>query len=264
MELFYREYGESGKAIFIIHGMLGMSDNWVHFARKLSTDYRVIVPDMRNHGNSPHDENHSYRYMARDLYELSEKLDIPKAVVMGHSMGGKTAMQYAADYPDRTKKMIILDIAPKNYTASELEQAGTINHPKLLKTLTKINLKQFGTRQQITDYFESIPQAHQIKYFLQKNIKKSNSGGYEFKFSPENLLKNIENMSGKPAFGKNVFRKEVLFVKGGKSGYIQKSDEAEIKRLYPNSEIKSIPEAGHIIHAEKPAELLKMLRDFLQ
>jgi pimeloyl-ACP methyl ester carboxylesterase len=263
MELFYREYGESNKVIIILHGMLGMSDNWVHFARKLSENYRVIVPDMRNHGNSPHNEKHSYRYMARDLYELTEKLNIPNAIVMGHSMGGKTAMQYAADYPDRTKKMIILDIAPRAYTADEFEQAGKINHPKLLKTLTEINLKQFGTRQQITDYFETVPQADQIKYFLQKNIQKSNSGGYEFKFSPENILKNIENMSGKPAFGKNVFKKDVLFVKGEKSGYIKSSDEADIKELYPNSQIKSIADAGHIIHAEKPTELLKTLREFL-
>lgn len=263
MELFYREYGDSDKTLIILHGMLGMSDNWVHFARKLSDDYRVIVPDIRNHGRSPHDEKFNYRVMARDIYELTEKLNVSTAALAGHSMGGKAAMQYAADYPDRVSELIVLDMSPREYSLKDFKQSGKINHKKLLQDLSTLNLQQFASRQQITDYFDNIAQAEQIKYFLQKNIKKSNSGGFEFRFNPENLLKNMSEIIKKPAFGSQVFKNPVLFVKGEKSDYIKASDEQEILKIYPQAALKTIAGAGHIIHAEKPAELMSLILEFL-
>lgn len=265
MELFYRQYGEQGEAVIILHGMLGMSDNWVHFARKLADEgYRVFLPDARNHGNSPHESEMNYRLMARDIYEFTEQHGLREAIVAGHSMGGKTAMQYAADYPGRVSKLIVLDIAPRAYGSDEDTGSKRINHPQLLKILSEINLKQFGTRQQITDYFEAVPQAAQIKFFLQKNIKLSHDGGYEFKFNPNYLYENIEALSGKPVFGKKPYTSPVLFVKGEHSDYITESDYSEIKNYYPAVKTEILSDAGHILHSDNPKALLQLFLLFLK
>ncbi len=264
MNLFYRKYGDTGKAVIILHGMLGMSDNWVHFAKRLAEkSYRVFLPDVRNHGNSPHSKHFSYSLSARDLYEFAESQKISEAIVIGHSMGGKIAMQYANDYPSKVQQLVVLDIAPRKYTPDEYKTGRRINHPVLLGMLAETDLQQFNSRKEITDYFEKFPQAAPMKFFLQKNIRQLKNGNFEFKFNPKNILNNLEAVTEKPVFSKKKFKKPTLFIKGECSDYLIENDFDEIKRLYPNVKIEILKGAGHMLHAEKPRELFKVILTFL-
>src|SRR5450759_2892470 len=133
MHLFYRVEG-TGKPVVIVHGLYGSSDNWLTVAKKLSSEYQVFMIDQRNHGRSPNSEEHSYEAMKNDLAEFFDQQAIEKAIVMGHSMGGKTAMSFAADYPERIEKLIVIDIAPKDYFLLDDESQYYL-HKNILRSM---------------------------------------------------------------------------------------------------------------------------------
>ncbi len=138
MKLFYRKYGE-GKPLIITHGLFGMSDNWIPVAKKLAEHFKVYLPDMRNHGRSPHSEIHTYKAMSNDLFEFIEDKNIEKAIFVGHSMGGKTVLQFAEKFPERVKKMIIIDISPAEYIPSDEFFKRALNHKLFLEKLKTLN-----------------------------------------------------------------------------------------------------------------------------
>src|SRR6056297_2160607 len=115
MKLFHRKYGETGTPLIILHGLYGASDNWISIARELAENFEVYIPDQRNHGDSPHDDRHDYECMRDDLKQFMDEQQIDKAILLGHSMGGKTAMYFATAYPDRVESLVVLDIAPVSY-----------------------------------------------------------------------------------------------------------------------------------------------------
>lgn len=251
MELYHREYGQ-GEPLLILHGLFGFSDNWQTVAKALSDQFRVIAVDLRNHGRSPHAPSHTYADMAEDLREFMQKNWIHSTRIMGHSMGGKAAMQLALSHPDLVEKLVVVDIAPGQ---------ATDKHQAIYRTLLDIDLEKMTTRQDIEAAMAAnIPDVG-VRQFLLKNVTRRDDGAFAWKMNLPVLWRYFPDILG-PVSGE-PYEGPALFVAGGASYYIRPDDEPEIRCLFPQSRIETIPGAGHWVHAEKPAELLGLLRDFL-
>lgn len=266
MNLFFREKG-SGFPFVIIHGLYGSSDNWMTIGKKLAKQFHVYMIDQRNHGQSPHSNEHSYELMKKDLSEFFEQQNIDKAIVMGHSMGGKTAMCFAADYPEKIKKLIIADIAPKDYRTIRKDNQYFL-HNKILKAMLNLNFSEITSRMEIGNQLLEKIKNPQIVQFLLKNIQRNKEG--LFKWKPninvlhENLDEIISGINGQWAISKMPFSDyPALFIKGENSNYITEGDKETIKKLYTDSVIKTIPNAGHWLHAEQPHLFLETIEEFV-
>jgi pimeloyl-ACP methyl ester carboxylesterase len=264
MDLFYEEYGE-GTPLIILHGLYGSSDNWAGIARTLSQDFRVIVPDLRNHGNSPHSETHSYPAMTEDIKELFKTCRIEKAHLLGHSMGGKLAMFFGSEYPDMVDRMIIADMSPRSYKNLKEPSDNATFHLNLMDKLLQLHPEKLNSFADADDALaEHIPEKR-LRGFLLKNIQKTDTG-LAWKINLEGLKNNLpEIMEGFHAddFAENKIRIPTLFLRGEKSAYIPLEDFKFIRFIFPSSEIISIPDAGHWLHAEQPKLFNKNVRYFL-
>ena len=251
LELYYKEFGQ-GAPVLILHGLFGFSDNWQTIARQLSEHHTVITPDLRNHGRSPHVSTHTYDEMAEDLRVFMEARWMFHADVVGHSMGGKAAMQLALSHPDMVDRLVVIDMAP--------DQAED-NHSSIFKALFDLDLSKINTRQEAEDFLGvRIPDLG-TRQFLLKNLSRNPEGGFHWKMNLPVLWKSFHQILG-PVHG-DPFDKPALFVRGSRSNYIKDSDFAFIKSMFPQAEIVTIQGAGHWVHADKPAELLQVLKDFL-
>ncbi|MEM8529103.1 MAG: alpha/beta fold hydrolase [Bacteroidota bacterium] len=255
IQLNHKSFGQ-GDAIVILHGLFGTLDNWQTLAKKLAEDYYVFLIDQRNHGRSPHVEGMSYPLMASDLKDFLEQNWIHQAHIIGHSMGGKTAMQFALEYPDIVDKLVVVDIAPKTYLGG---------HELILSALRNFPVNSVESRKEAEQtLLEAGIEELGIRQFLLKNLTRSKAGGYEWKMNfPEidkhyqNILANIETAN------KSAFDGETLFVRGANSNYIQDKDINTINQFFPQSKLETVPQAGHWVHAEQPQALLELLRTFL-
>ena len=253
MKLNYKIIG-NGEPIIILHGLFGMLDNWMSFANKLANDYAVILVDQRNHGKSGHSDEVGYYYFAQDLFDLLERLKISQAHIMGHSMGGKTAMIFSLTYPNKTKSLISIDMGAHGYYKS--------NHNAIFDAVLSIDLSQYSRRSQIDRQLEISISDLSTRQFILKNLQRENNG-YSWKANFKALHKGYDELrveinATTPYFGKT------LFVKGELSDYIVKSDFEFIQKIFPNVEFQTIENAGHWIHAQKPNELLSVVRKFLE
>ena len=251
MELFYREFGQ-GSPVIILHGLFGFSDNWQTIAKGLSDNHLVVTPDLRNHGRSPHAPAHTYPEMAEDMRSFMEQHWMFSTALVGHSMGGKVAMQLALSYPDMVERLVVVDIAPGG---------AEDNHSSIFDALSSMDLSKMTARQEAETYLaERIPDAG-TRQFLLKNITREEGGRFTWKMNLPVLRAHYSDIlapvSGEP------FDKPVLFVRGSRSDYIKDSDFPLIKSLFPQAEIATIEGAGHWVHADKPAELLTILKNFL-
>ncbi|GIV31620.1 MAG: alpha/beta hydrolase [Saprospiraceae bacterium] len=253
MELNYREMG-SGPPLIILHGLFGTLDNWATIGRRLSDEFLVWLVDLRNHGRSPHAAQHDYPAMAEDLRAFMENhWMFDGAAVMGHSMGGKVAMQLALTYPELVQKLIVVDIAPRRYQDhhSHIIQALLELHPE---TLPDREAAEAKLAQTIAD--------PAVRQFLLKNLTRRKEGGYEFKMNLQALHKHYDDILA-PVHGKRPYEGPTLFIKGELSPYIQPEDEQSIRQLFPRAEIRTVKGAGHWVHADQPDALLDLVRHFL-
>jgi len=266
MELFYRKTGE-GSPLIIVHGLYGSSDNWMPIARQLSARHTVYMIDQRNHGHSPHHPDNSYESMKNDLAEFFEQHQLGQAIVLGHSMGGKAAMLFAADYPEKIEKLVIADIAPKDY----LTMAGDSQfhlHRNILLAMQELNFSTITTRKEIEEHFAEKIDHKKINGFLLKNIEKDKKTGlFKWRLNVETLYNYLEEIVG----GVNerwfegripITAYPVIFIRGLNSNYILPDDEALIKRIYPDAKIIGIPNAGHWLHAEQPDLFVKAVEQY--
>ena len=265
MELFYRKIGEHKPALIILHGLYGASDNWMAIAKTWSEDYEVYIVDLRNHGRSPHSDIQSYPSMRDDIIELMDSNKIQKAIVVGHSMGGKVAMRLAMDLPERINSLIVVDIAPKNYQLDNDENVA--RHQKILKGMLNLDLSLLKRREDISlQLVDSIPE-ERTRQFIMKNLKRNKNQSFSWKLNIELIAKEILNIT--KGFSDNEIRQNitgfpVLFIKGANSKYIQETDENRILSIFPIAEIETIENAGHWIHSEQPEQLSQMVLDFLE
>jgi len=267
MKLYFREEGE-GFPLIIIHGLYGSSDNWLTVAKKLSAEYHVYLIDQRNHGRSPNSDEHSFEAMKNDLAEFFDQQKIEKAIVMGHSMGGKTAMCFAADYPERVEKLIVVDIAPKDYFLLNDESQYHL-HNNILRAMLEIDFNRIESRKQVEDFLNERIDGAQIVSFLLKNIHRNKeTHHYEWRLNVPVLYDNLDEIikgvnanyfdDRRPIYGYPV-----LFVKGEKSNYILPEDYTSIRRIYPEAQITEIANAGHWLHAEQPQLFMEIISKFL-
>lgn len=256
MKLFYREKGDRANPPFIIlHGLWGASDNWLQIASHLSEKYHVILPDLRNHGQSPFDPQMNYDVMSDDVMELITSLKLPcKPIIAGHSMGGKTLMTLLLKSPEIALKAAVIDIAPITYPAVHAAE-----HYTLLRFISSVNPATFHKREEMMQIIRQEFPAEVLQQLLFKNIRKT-PHGLEWRVNPEAIRNNISNILGwtiPP--GKSSYPGEVLFIKGENSGYIKEQDYPAIKKIFPAARFMTIPGAGHLIHAEQPELLTKIL-----
>jgi pimeloyl-ACP methyl ester carboxylesterase len=242
-----------GRAVILLHGLFGSADNWHHIALRLAEQFQVFAVDQRNHGQSPHGDKMSFPLMAADLEIFFIARGIGSAFVLGHSMGGKTAMQFALQFPNRVEKLVVTDMAPRAYEPV---------YAKIIAAQQALDLQSFQTRQQIEDALAPEIPDLVLRRFLLKNLGRNADGGFFWKINLRGLAENYSQL-GEPVSAPAPFTKPTLFIRGGKSNYINAEDEPLMRVLFPMSEIKTITGAGHWLHAEQPEEFLRMVLDFL-
>lgn len=248
----YKVFGE-GYPIVIMHGLLGMLDNWQTFAKRMANNYMVYTIDLRNHGKSFHDPYMDYPDMAEDLKKFMEDHHMFNAHIMGHSMGGKVAMQFALENPEMVDKLIVADIAPHAYSGG---------HEGILQALQSVDVESATDRKEVEDHLMDKLKNRSIVLFLMKNLSRTREGNYQWKPNLDAIEKNYEKILEEVNCF-NSFEKSSLFLKGGRSEYINNQSKDSILGLFPNSEIVNIPKAGHWIHADAPEETLEESLRFL-
>lgn len=261
MNLHYRKEG-TGSPLVIIHGLYGSSDNWRIIAKKLSARYTVYSPDLRNHGRSPHDPEHTYEAMKNDLAGFFKKHIHAPAVIIGHSMGGKVAMLLAADYPEWVKKLIVVDIVPKDYMAIEVEGQYHL-HRSILLAMAEVDFDGVKTRQEVEDRLAEKIDSARIRQFLLKNIgSERHTHKLMWRLNEDALYNHLEEIVGGGTYRRFSDRipitgYPVAFIRGLESNYIQDTDIPLLKKIYPDMQMVDIPGAGHWLHAEQPELFLE-------
>jgi len=255
MQLAHSTYGSEGAPLIILHGLLGASGNWHTLSKNVFSEaYTVYAVDQRNHGESPHDDQLDYPSMAKDLSEFMDQHGLEQAHILGHSMGGKTAMRFALDRPERVDRLIVVDIAPKAYPPHHLE---------LIDALEALDLSQHDRRQSIDEALAKDVPSWPIRQFLLKNLSyDSEKEGYVWKNNLPAVRANYEYISGAVDLT-NRFKGPTLFVRGENSSYVQSEDIAEIWQGFPKAKIVTVEDAAHWVHAEAPDAFARVVMDFL-
>ncbi len=249
----HKIYGEpKAPALYILHGIFGMLDNWHLVATTLSSQYKVVTLDARNHGKSFHHSDSSFNAMAQDLFELMNYLGDEKAIVMGHSMGGKTAMVFSQKYPHKLSALVIVDIAPKLYIPSHID---------FFNAFKSIDFTKIQNRKEADEALLPYASVLSIRQFLLKNIEAIPEGGYKLKINIHAIEDYYHEIIDQIplTISLNI---PVCFILGEKSGYLKEGDKPYINSHYPAVEYKTISKAGHWVHADNPEEFIQTLRQF--
>ncbi len=255
MELFFRSYG-SGPPIIILHGILGISDNWVTFGKKIADQgYQAIIPDQRNHGHSPHSPAFNYYALVDDLAEFIDSLGLENPILLGHSMGGKVVMRYTLENPEQVSKIILVDVSLRTYVTHTY-------HQQLIQSMMDIDLDKCESRQDVEKKLGESVHSNRIRQFLMKSLfwKEKNKLGWRLNLEP--LYENLESMYDGVYFSTR-FASPALFIRGGKSDYVSKDDYKAINTSFPQAEIRTIENGTHWVHADEPDEFYQMVDEFL-
>ena len=254
MQLLHSQIFGTGKPLLILHGFLGMSDNWKTLGNQYSENgFEVHLIDQRNHGKSFQSDAFNYDLLVEDLNNYMTHHKIEKAIVLGHSMGGKTAMQFACTYPEKVEKLLIADIAPKYYPP---------HHQPIINALNKINISELSSRTEADENLSKYIKDYGTRQFLLKNLYWKEKGKLDFRFNLKVLTDKMEEV------GENIsttasYVGPTLFLRGDKSEYIAIEDYLTIKRHFPNAIIEVVAKAGHWLHAENPKQFYKLSYDFM-
>ena len=254
MKLFCKQYSEIGEPLIILHGLFGNQGNWGQHAKIFANTFSVYGFDHRNHGRSEWDVGMTYEILAGDVRDTMRLHGINSAHFIGHSIGGKTAMQLALTYPHLVKKLVIVDIAPVKYEP---------HHNEIFEGLETLNLDLIDGRQDADEILSEYVPEKSIRDFLLANIMKDEQGNYYWRMNLEEIMKGYPDLiTALPA--DKPFEGDVLFLKGEKSSYILKKHEKDILKRFPNAQIQQIDGAGHWLHSEQPELFQAMVYKFLK
>lgn len=254
MKLAYRKYG-CGQPLIILHGLFGQSDNWNTHAKLFAEqNFEVYTVDMRNHGLSPHSSDFSYQLMSDDVLELITDNNLNNVVLLGHSMGGKVAMQFAIEHPQLLDKLIVADMAPKYYPP---------HHTKIIAGLNAVDFSVIKSRKEAESILSNYINDVGTKQFLLKNLYWKSDTELAWRFNLKSIAEHIENM-GEVTVSTNGCETPALFIRGEKSKYILDDDIIQIKKLFTNSTFETIAGAGHWLHADKPKEFFDCVMRYLK
>jgi len=253
MKLFSREYQpantDKGQTLVILHGLFGSSDNWLTQARLLSNQgYHIYTVDLTNHGQSPHTNSFDYPSMVSDLAEFMNELNLNNSVILGHSMGGKVAMNFAMAHPDKITKLIVVDIAPRHYD---------LEHYTIVDGLNAIAIETLSSRNEADEKLSAYVPEVDVRQFLLKNLQRKAEGGFSWKINLPLITKQLSNIGVDLQF-QGTFDKPTLFIRGRRSSYVRDEDWDRIIQLFPKAKLETM-ETGHWVQAEKPQEFVDVV-----
>jgi|SRR5579859_954108 len=252
MKLFFRRQGQ-GKPLIILHGLLGSSDNWHSLGKLFAETFSVYMVDQRNHGQSPHSEEFNYQVLTEDLEELVKDNKIEKAHIIGHSMGGKTAMNFAVKNPEAVDRLIVVDIVPKKYV---------VRHDRLIEGMKAIPLEETTSRAQAEVALAGYEPDPAVRQFLLKNLARNGEGKFVWRVNLPAIDRHLQE-TGAAMIYKGEFNGHALFITGEKSDYFKTGDEVLIKKIFPQARLMSL-DTGHWVQAEKPQEFAQAVLQFLK
>jgi pimeloyl-ACP methyl ester carboxylesterase len=257
MQLNFKSLGQ-GPPLVLLHGLFGSLDNWLGVTPKLAQHFQLFLLDLRNHGASPHSPEMNYPALAADLAEFFDAQKLDAANLLGHSLGGKVAMQFAFNFPARLEKLIVVDIDPRAYPHE---------HDVIFAALLALDLKNFHSRKEVEDALAPAIPDLALRRFLLKNLKlisssSSSSSSFEWRIPLHAIFENYPKLCrALPA--KEPFPKPTLFIRGGQSPYINDADFPLIHQLFSHATIETIPSARHWVHADAPDEFVRLILEFL-
>ena len=251
--LFHRDLGGAGKPpLVVLHGLLGSSRNWLTTGGDLAARYHVLAPDLRNHGKSPHGEPMDYPTMMADMLAWLDAQGLAKVTLMGHSMGGKVAMLLACRHPERVERLIVVDIAPKDYLSHA--------HRAEFAAMNELRLDTLQSRGEAELRFESRVSDWAMRKFLTTNLERDEaSGGWRWQINLPAITVALPEIEGNPLVSEDKFDGPVLFVTGGKSHYVREEDWSVITAHFPKAQLKIIAGSGHNPHMETRAEFVRII-----
>lgn len=253
MELFFRKIGE-GKPLVVLHGVFGSSDNLYTVSKNIADlGYAVYTLDARNHGQSPWSDVFDYDVMAADLNDFLNQHDIQNPVILGHSMGGKTVMNFAAKY-DNFEKIIVVDIAPRFYPT---------HHNHILAGLAAIKLDELKSRKDADDIFSQYVSDFGERQFILKNLYRTDDNKFAWRINIPVISKEIYKIGEEITFDR-ISQKPAMIMRGSDSGYVKEDDFEQFKQSFPNAELVTIDGANHWVHALKPSEFVSNVVRFIK
>ena len=252
MDLNYRVQG-AGKPLIVLHGFLGSLDNWRTMSGALAQTRRVYLLDLRNHGRSPHSPAMSYPLMAEDVHEFISRLGLAGACVLGHSMGGKVAMQLATQFPDDAASLVVVDIAPRAYPPA---------HRPMLLAMRALDLAACASFGAAGDALAPAVPDPAVRQFLLKNLSRDPGGRLRWRIGLDEIVENYDALT-RPIDFSEPFSRPACFIRGGRSHFVEENDLSSIQRLFPRAEFVTVGNAGHWVHIEAPAEFLAAVSGFL-
>lgn len=253
MEILHSRIVGQGKPFLILHGYFGMGDNWKSLANQFGESFEMHLIDQRNHGRSFHADEFDYELMVEDLYEYIDHHGLEDIILLGHSMGGKTAMLFAVEYPELVDKLLIADISPRYYQP---------HHNEILKALNSVDFSVHTSRKLVEDQLAQYIPEMGVRQFLLKNVYWREKGQLDFRFNLQSLTENNSEV-GKALPSFTSFEGETLFLAGGNSNYITQDEVPLIKAHFPNSKVVTVANAGHWLHAENPKGFYEEVMKFL-
>ena len=252
MKLHYRKIG-AGKPLVVLHGVFGSSDNLYTAAKHIAEKgYEVFILDARNHGQSPRSDEFNYTVMASDLNEFILEQELHEPAIMGHSMGGKTVLQFSQHY-DAFSKLIVVDISQRKYSP---------HHSHIIAGLNAINPSNVGSRGEAEEIFSKYVIDPGERQFLLKNLYRKDEGGFDWRINVPVLSQNMERVIEEIPLTK-VVEKPFLLIRGGNSNYVQDNDFSVLKQFYPNCTFDTIEGANHWVHAIQPTLFVESVVQFL-
>jgi pimeloyl-ACP methyl ester carboxylesterase len=263
MQLYYKVMG-SGRPLVILHGLYGNSDNWYTIARHLSSKFQVFLPDLRNHGHSPHDASHTFTDMAADILDFFNEHNLQHAYLMGHSMGGKVAMLFVYLYPQYVDRLVVVDIAPRSYTTLREPNDHVLQHLNIIQAYASVNPASYASRGEVEKAFAQYVPDERIRQFLLKNLTRDGEGTFRWLINVEALKQNLPSLMDKVDIPEQAqLDIPALFIKGERSNYLIEEDFEKIRRMFIRAQFLTIAGAGHWVHAEQPEKFLNAVLNFL-
>ncbi|MGR2737032.1 alpha/beta fold hydrolase [Billgrantia sp. Q4P2] len=253
VELNYQDTGGEGTPLIVVHGLLGSADNWRSHIKQWQAQRRVVAVDLRNHGRSPHAEGMSYREMAEDLLALMDRLDIEKAHLLGHSMGGKVVISLARLMPERVASLIVADIAPQAYGHG---------HDAVFAGLRQLQRGKPTNRREADELLAKHVDERATRLFLATNLERGEDGELVLRVGLDQIEAGYRDIMHGPA-GEGAFEGPVLVLRGGRSHYVPDSALPGLREVLPNSRLVTLEEAGHWLHAERPEAFQSAVNEFL-
>jgi len=254
MQLFYRSYGE-GNPFIILHGLYGISDNWVTHAKILASDYKVYVLDMRNHGQSGHSNVFDYDAMTNDVSEFIETHQISQPIILGHSMGGKIAMKFALENQDLVSNLIVVDISVREYNLRDF-------HLNLMNAMLGIDFTKIHSRKDVEVILAATIEDTRTRLFIMKNLYWTERKTLSWRINISAIINNLDAVF-EGIVTDQIFDKPTLFIRGAQSDYVKDTDFTQIYRNFPQATIKTIDRAGHWVQADQPDAFMKAIKYFL-